>query len=148
MRWKEDQKKRETNRRMVAFYGLAGILCLAVAAFAVMTAPHLSPAVVVYPEESEDPDPAPTAGLTGGSQQEQESSAGPSQTPEQVGGKLNLNTATKDDLMTLDGIGEVLAERILAYREQYGGFDSVEELMQVEGIGEKRFAAMEPYVTV
>ena len=41
--------------------------------------------------------------------------------------------------MELDGIGETLASRIIEYREQHGGFDSVEELMEVKGIGEKRF---------
>ena len=62
--------------------------------------------------------------------------------------RIDLNLATKEDLMKLNGIGETLAERILAYREQHGGFDSVEELLEVSGIGEKRFAAIEPYVTV
>ena len=44
--------------------------------------------------------------------------------------------------MTLEGIGETLADRILAYREAHGGFDSLEELMEVEGIGQKRFDAL------
>ena len=63
-------------------------------------------------------------------------------------GKINLNTAGKDELMTIKGLGEVLAERILDYRERHGGFDSLEELMEVEGIGEKRFASWKPYLTV
>lgn len=49
-------------------------------------------------------------------------------------GKVNLNTAGKEELMTLSGIGEVKAEAVIRYREEHGGFDSVEELKQVEGI--------------
>ena len=56
----------------------------------------------------------------------------------QQGAKLNLNTATAEELMTLPGIGEVLAGRIVAYRAAHGSFSSIDELAQVEGIGEKR----------
>ena len=45
-----------------------------------------------------------------------------------------------EDLETLPGIGPVLAERIIEYRERYGGFQSVEEIMYVSGIGEKTYA--------
>lgn len=66
----------------------------------------------------------------------------------QQGAKLNLNTATAEELMTLPGIGEVLAGRIVAYREAHGGFSSIDELAQVEGIGEKRIDAIRDYVTL
>lgn len=49
---------------------------------------------------------------------------------------VNINTASAENLSRLPGIGEVLAERIIAYREAHGPFTSVEELMRVEGIGE------------
>lgn len=49
-------------------------------------------------------------------------------------GKVNLNTAAKDELMTLSGIGEVKAEAIIRYREEKGGFSSIEELKEIEGI--------------
>ena len=52
---------------------------------------------------------------------------------------INLNTADKHTLMQLTGIGEVKAEAILAYRAQQGKFYSIEELMNVKGIGEKTF---------
>ena len=49
-------------------------------------------------------------------------------------GKVNINTADKDTLMTLTGIGEAKAEAILRYREEHGGFQSIEEITQIEGI--------------
>ncbi len=51
---------------------------------------------------------------------------------------IDINSASKEAFMALPGIGEVLAERILAYREEHGYFSVPEELMHVEGIGEKR----------
>ncbi|HEY3190432.1 MAG TPA: helix-hairpin-helix domain-containing protein [Solirubrobacteraceae bacterium] len=61
---------------------------------------------------------------------------------------VNLNTATPDELGTLDGVGPATAQKILAYRQEHGGFGSVDELDQVPGIGEKRLAALRPHVTV
>lgn len=63
-------------------------------------------------------------------------------------GKINLNTATKEELMTIKGIGEVYATRIIEYRELIGYFTSLEELLEVKGIGEKRLAQWAPYLTV
>lgn len=61
---------------------------------------------------------------------------------------LDLNTATHEELMTLPGIGDVIARRILDYREARGGFQTVEELLNVEGIGSHRLEAILDYVTV
>ena len=61
---------------------------------------------------------------------------------------VNLNTATLEQLDTLDGVGPGIAQRILDYREQKGGFARVEELGEVPGIGAKRLATLTPLVTV
>ena len=61
---------------------------------------------------------------------------------------VNINTADQEELMTLPGIGEVYAQRIIAYREDHGSYSAVEELLNVSGIGEKRLEAILDYVTV
>lgn len=61
---------------------------------------------------------------------------------------ININTATKDELMTLPGVGEVLAERIIAYRQEYGRFVTTQQLTDISGIGEQRYAQLEALVTV
>jgi competence protein ComEA len=63
-------------------------------------------------------------------------------------GPLNLNTATQPQLEDLPGIGPSLAQAILAERDRKGGFRSINELREVRGIGEKRFADLKPLVTV
>ena len=59
----------------------------------------------------------------------------------------NINSATKIELMELPGIGEAMAERIIAYRQEHGGFASIEELMNVSGIGETKFNGLKDLIT-
>ena len=61
---------------------------------------------------------------------------------------LNLNTATQAQLALLPGIGPALAQAILDYRAEFGPFTAPEQLMEVPGIGEKRFAAVEQLIKV
>ena len=61
---------------------------------------------------------------------------------------LNLNTATKADLEKLPGVGARVAARIVEYREKKGPFKKVEELMNVQGIGEKNFLKLKSQLTV
>ncbi len=64
------------------------------------------------------------------------------------GARINLNTATVADLDRLPGIGPALAQRILTFRNEHGGFRSVDELKQVSGIGDARFGELKKLVTV
>lgn len=59
---------------------------------------------------------------------------------------VNINTADKAVLCLLPGVGEVLAERIIEYRENNGGFAAPEDIMRVKGVGEKNFEKMKDYI--
>jgi competence protein ComEA len=61
---------------------------------------------------------------------------------------VNLNTATQAQLESLPGIGVKVAERILDYRQKNGPFKKIEDLMNVQGIGEKSFLKLKPLLTV
>ena len=65
-----------------------------------------------------------------------------------VSGKVNINTAGKDELMTLTGIGEAKAQSILDYREEHGKFGSIEDLMLIEGIKEGVFNKIKEDITI
>lgn len=75
-------------------------------------------------------------------------SPGTEVTEEAATGKVNVNTADLATLTTLPGIGEVLAQAIIDYREENGPFTSLEELTNVKGIGTKRLEAILDYATV
>ena len=62
--------------------------------------------------------------------------------------RIDLNTATKTELMTLPGIGSSFADRILEYRTTHGKFTSVEDLSGVKGIGEKKLQKLRPLVRI
>jgi competence protein ComEA len=68
--------------------------------------------------------------------------------PSAPAGKVDVNTASVEQLAALPGIGEKLAARIVEQRQRSGGFKTVQELMTVKGIGEKNLAKLEPNLTV
>lgn len=72
----------------------------------------------------------------------------PSSAQENSVKKVNINTATLEELCTLEGIGVSLSRAIIRYREEHNGFKSIEELKNVYGIGEKRFEANKHRITV
>lgn len=63
-------------------------------------------------------------------------------------GKININKADKEELMTLPGIGEAKAESILEYRDAQGGFQTIEEIMNIAGIKEAVFSKIKEKITV
>lgn len=68
--------------------------------------------------------------------------------PSGEGGPVNLNTAGAAELQELPGVGPTTAQKIITWREENGGFRSVEDLLEIRGIGEKTFAELAPLVTV
>lgn len=72
----------------------------------------------------------------------------PTTRPAQQNRKVNINTADIYTLMHLEGIGETYAQRIIDYREINGPFEKIEDIMNVPGIGEKRFEAIKDLITV
>lgn len=79
---------------------------------------------------------------------QEEADAEAKQEAERTAGLVNLNTATKEQLMELPGIGESRADDILRYRESVGGFRTIEEIMQVPGIKDAGFQKIKDRITV
>jgi competence protein ComEA len=61
-------------------------------------------------------------------------------------GQVDINTADASELQRLPGIGPAMAQRIIDARKSYGGFRTTNDLMEVRGIGQKKFAKIEPFV--
>ena len=77
----------------------------------------------------------------------QQSEAAPG-APRGGDGRININTASKNELMDLSGIGPALADRIIEYRTANGGFTTIEDIMKVSGIAEGRFSRIKDQITV
>ena len=68
--------------------------------------------------------------------------------PDPTGALVNINTATSEQLETLPGVGPVTAQKILDWRGAQGAFSSVDELLEIDGIGDKTLAEIAPHVTL
>jgi competence protein ComEA len=62
-------------------------------------------------------------------------------------GKIDINTANEPELMTVDGIGETLAKRIVEFRDEHGPYNRIEDLLKVRGIGEKSLEKLRAHLT-
>lgn len=85
---------------------------------------------------------------TAGEEQAQDLGVGETEANGTDNRKVNINTASEEELMTLSGIGEAKAAAILKYREEHGGFESIEELMEIEGIKEGVFGKIKDDITI
>ena len=101
---------------------------------AVNLAAHLSDAqhIVVFHIDDNMP-PSPSAQVSSG---------------QIADGRININTATSEELQALSGVGPSIADRIISHREARGGFASVEEIMNVSGIGERIFENIRDRIAV
>jgi competence protein ComEA len=72
----------------------------------------------------------------------------PALAAEPLRGVVNINVASIEELTVLPGIGESRAKAIIALRDERGGFESVDELVEVKGIGESMLAKLRPYVSL
>jgi competence protein ComEA len=102
---------------------------------------------IVVPSRSTGRPVTPATGPGGGSGGPAGGSGGPAP-PAGAGQRLDLNAATPEQLQELPGVGPVLAQRILEWRQANGRFSTVEELREVDGIGERRFAELADRVRV
>ena len=96
----------------------------------------------------EEPPVGWAAGAPAGSASSPVVTGGPVPGPEAPAALVDLNRATQAELEELPGIGPVTAGRILAWRQEHAGFTTVEELLEVSGIGERTLEQLEPLVTV
>ena len=126
----------EETRQARFIIGMALLICVLI----VLSSYFTSPAVqLILPSESAQTETSET---------ETTSASETENTPAEQTGKININTATAEELQTLPGIGETLADRILSYRAANGAFTDIRQLMEVEGIGEKKFEAIANLITV
>lgn len=132
-----DSDTRQTRWLLAA----AALLCALIIGYNVLFVPQVTLTAVVYTDVSSNSS-FPLSSAQPVSEGEREAYE-----PEPVAALVNINTADAQQLETLPNIGPVTAQRIIEYRKMIGGFQSTEELMQVDGIGEKTFSSLQALVT-
>jgi competence protein ComEA len=90
--------------------------------------------------------PAPSASDSSAAEPGERSGAKPGR--KEITGKINLNTATEEQLMLLPTVGPSKAERIVTWRKKNGGFKRIADLRRVKGFGYKTFKRLEPYLDI
>ena len=126
---------------------LTALLCVFIVGFSVGRSPEAKGVLLL----SSVPAAESTAAVSEAAVPETESA--PAQSSAEVSESeeiipFDLNTATEEQLISLPGIGEEITGRIIAYRDEVGAFVSVDELLNVKGIGEKKLADIRPYLYV
>ena len=111
----------ETGRQLRILIAIAAVFCAVIIGYNLFFVKEPSETILVTDADGQD-----TSGLE----------------------KIDLNTATEEELQQLEHIGETMAARIVAYREANGDFSSVEELMNVNGIGETVFKEIQDRIEV
>ncbi len=132
-------KKVESTMRVIDAVQLAGGFASNADEKQVNLAQKLTDSQVVYIPKRGEKVPTSVAGSSAASGGASSESEAP---------QVNLNTADLAGLQQLDGVGEKKAEKILAYRQEHGGFKSADELKNVNGFGDKTLERLKPQITV
>ncbi len=137
------------KRELTVLVVFAALLMLGVILCNVLTAPVSSDLVISYPSTTSglQNSQAPSVGEETSAYSPSESADTQTNTADETGGKVNINTADVEELCRLPGIGEVLAGRIIGYRQEYGPYTDPAQLKNIKGIGDKVYEKLLPMVT-
>lgn len=107
-----------------------------------------TPGVYKEPETTAIQNLSSTEAATNSAKSASSASKSPDNSATAVSYPINLNTATVEELVSIDGLGESRASAIIEYRDYLGGYTSVEQIKEISGIGDATYAKLAPYLTV